>query len=757
MEETIQQPPPAPRMSRAAAVYARFAELSDRYGLARKLAILLTIVALVSAFATYAVITGSSPLGADTRTVLILLQIDLVVFLLLGLVVSRNLVGLWMERRRGQVGSRLHTRLVVLFSLIALAPAIVVSAFSAFFFNYGMENWFSERVRTAIIDSRAVADAYLKEHQQIIRGDVLSMARDLERALPLIDGNPRQFRRILAAQGLVRSLSEIYIFDGTGRVLAQWSLGFVLDREPVSLEVMDRARQGEVVVLTSGTDDRLRAVIKLDRLVDAFLYVGRYVEPNVLEHIEKTQRAAREYEEIEGRRSSIEITFAMIFILVGLLLLFVAIWIGLVFANRLSRPISDLAAAAERVRAGDLSARVAEEPNSDELGLLSRAFNRMTDQLEGQRHELVQANRQLDERRHFIETVLAGVSAGVIGLDENGRINLANKSANSLLSIDLDGEIGNRIGDVIPEFGDLVTGAYARPNSLVEAQVSIQRDGRPCTLFVRLAADIVSAKVVGFVVTFDDISELVAAQRKAAWSDVARRIAHEIKNPLTPIQLSAERLRRKYLSEITTDPDTFSNCTDTIIRQVGDIGRMVDEFSSFARMPRPEMEDTNVVSVCREALVLLRSAHPEIRFDIEIPDDPVWISGDPRQLSQVMTNLVQNAIDAIDGRRQTDEEVENFVGEISLNVSESDGEAVIEVLDNGKGLPPEARDRLTEPYVTTRAKGTGLGLAIVKTILEDHGATLKLEDRQHGGARVEVKIPLIDRRVSAPVSDVGAA
>ncbi|NBP73619.1 MAG: two-component sensor histidine kinase, partial [Alphaproteobacteria bacterium] len=261
MEETIQQPPPAPRMSRAAAVYARLAELSDRYGLARKLAILLTIVALVSAFATYAVITGSSPLGADTRTVLILLQIDLVVFLLLGLVVSRNLVGLWMERRRGQVGSRLHTRLVVLFSLIALAPAIVVSAFSAFFFNYGMENWFSERVRTAIIDSRAVADAYLKEHQQIIRGDVLSMARDLERALPLIDGNPRQFRRILAAQGLVRSLSEIYIFDGTGRVLAQWSLAFVLDREPVSLEVMDRARQGEVVVLTSGTDDRLRAVI----------------------------------------------------------------------------------------------------------------------------------------------------------------------------------------------------------------------------------------------------------------------------------------------------------------------------------------------------------------------------------------------------------------------------------------------------------------------------------------------------------------
>ncbi|MEC8087606.1 MAG: two-component sensor histidine kinase, partial [Pseudomonadota bacterium] len=340
--------------SDAAGAFARLSSIGNRFGLGRKLAVLLTVVALLSAFATYAAFTGMSPIGTDTRTVLILLQIDLVVFLLLGLVVARNLVGLWMERRRGQVGSRLHTRLVMLFSLIALAPAIIVSVFSAFFFNYGMENWFSERVRTAIIDSRAVADAYLKEHQQVIRGDILSMARDLDRALPIMDGSPRQFRRILAAQGLVRNLSEIYIFDGTGRVLAQWNLGFILDREPVSPEIMKRARQGEVVIITSETDDRLRAVLKLDRSVDSFLYVGRFVEPNVLEHIEKTQRAAREYEEIEGRRSSIEITFAMIFILVGLLLLFAAIWVGLVFANRLSRPISELASAAERVRSGDL-------------------------------------------------------------------------------------------------------------------------------------------------------------------------------------------------------------------------------------------------------------------------------------------------------------------------------------------------------------------------------------------------------------------
>lgn len=741
--------------SAAAGAFARLSSIGNRFGLGRKLAVLLTVVALLSAIATYAAFTGMSPIGTDTRTVLILLQIDLVVFLLLGLVVARNLVGLWMERRRGQVGSRLHTRLVVLFSLIALAPAIIVSVFSAFFFNYGMENWFSERVRTAIIDSRAVADAYLKEHQQVIRGDILSMARDLDRALPIMDGSPRQFRRILAAQGLVRNLSEIYIFDGTGRVLAQWNLGFILDREPVSPEIMKRARQGEVVIITSETDDRLRAVLKLDRSVDSFLYVGRFVEPNVLEHIEKTQRAAREYEEIEGRRSSIEITFAMIYILVGLLLLFAAIWVGLVFANRLSRPISELASAAERVRSGDLTARVREAPNSDELRLLSRAFNRMTDQLEGQRHELVQANRQLDERRNFIETVLSGVSAGVIGLDKNGCINLANTSANSLLSIDLDTEIGKKIGDVLPEFGDLITQAYAKPGFLIEEQVSIRRNGRPSMFFVRLAADVVSSEIMGFVVTFDDITELMAAQRKAAWSDVARRIAHEMKNPLTPIQLSAERLRRKYLAEVKTDPDTFANCTDTIIRQVGDIGRMVDEFSSFARMPRPVMSSINLVSVCREALVLPRSAHSKIRFEAKVPDKPIWISGDPRQLSQVMTNLVQNAIDAIESRRRNAKAGDIFEGRIEVRAYINEAEAIVEVLDNGKGLPLESRERLTEPYVTTRAKGTGLGLAIVKTILEDHGARLKLEDRIGAGAHIEVRFPIQDQKIEVSTTDLG--
>ena len=736
------------RPSAAVAGYARVSQWGRRVGLGRKLSIALTVIALGFAFATYATITGSSPLGADTQTVLILLQIDLVLFLLLGLVVARSLVGLWIERRRGQVGSRLHMRLAMLFSLIALAPAIIVSVFSAVFFNFGMENWFNDRVKTAIVESRAVAEAYLKEHKQVIRGDVLSMARDLERALPLLTENPRQFSRILAGQGLVRNLSEIYVFDGSGRILAKWALGFVIDRDPVAPEIIERARSGEVVLLTSEADDRLRAIIKLDRFVDAFLYVGRFVEPRVLEHIDKTERAAAEYANIEGRRSSIEITFAMIFILVGMLLLFVAIWVGLVFANRLSRPISDLAGAAERVRAGDLSARVEEGPDSDELGLLSRAFNRMADQLEGQRHELVQANRQLDERRHFIETVLSGVSAGVIGVDAEGRINLANRSACSLLAMDIDEQIGADISEVVPELSAMIGDAHTRPNRLVEAQISMQRVGRDRTLLVRLAADVVDRKVSGFVITFDDITELVAAQRKAAWSDVARRIAHEIKNPLTPIQLAAERLRRKYMNEITSDPETFSNCTETIIRQVGDIGRMVDEFSAFARMPRPEMERENIGKICREALVLPRSAHPEIEFVSDISGDPVMITGDSRQLSQVLTNLIQNAIDAIGGR-VADGQAELAAGEIQLSLSLTEEDAEIVITDNGKGLPVEKRDRLTEPYMTTRTKGTGLGLAIVKTILEDHGGLLELKDRpdRKNGASIRVMLPLLQENL----------
>ncbi|HEX2114853.1 MAG TPA: ATP-binding protein, partial [Alphaproteobacteria bacterium] len=429
-----------------------------------------------------------------------------------------------------------------------------------------------------------------------------------------------------------------------------------------------------------------------------------------------------------------------------LLLLLAAVWTGLVIATRLVQPIAALSAAAERVRSGDLLVRVEEGTSDDELGSLSRAFNRMTSQLSTQRAELVEANRQIDDRRRFTEAVLSGVSAGVVGLDADGRINLPNRSATVLLSTDLDRMIGRDFREAVPEMAALFEAARADPNRLAQDEVVIQRAGRRRTLLVRIAGERVAGGTIGFVVTFDDVTELEAAQRKAAWADVARRIAHEIKNPLTPIQLSAERLKRKYLAEITSDPETFRICTETIVRQVSDIGRMVDEFSSFARMPAPVMRTEDLVELVRQTVFLQRNARPEITFETDLPGHPVRLALDQRQVGQALTNLLQNAVDAIHGREPA---AELEPGRIVVRVEERAGQIAIVVADNGKGLPTEDRDRLTEPYVTTRSKGTGLGLAIVKKIMEDHGGELSLADRPEGGAIVTLVFPATAAALSA--------
>ena len=714
----------------------RISGWAGRVGLGRKFAVALAVASLASALATYAALSGSLPFGTDAGVVLLLLNLDLVLLLLLGAVVARRLVAIWIQRRRGSVGSRVHTRLVLLFSLVALTPAVIVSVFSAVFFSLGMQAWFSDLVRTAVVESNRVAKAYLEEHQRVIRGDVLAMARDLNQAPIEIVGDSARFNEFVATQALFRNLSEALVFSG-GRVLAQWRRGFALDQDPIPNRAIKQARDGALVVLTSEDDDRLRALIKLNGFLDTFLYVGRYVEPHVLNYIDRTRRAVAQYQRVEGQRSTIEITFAMLFVLVALLLLLAAIWVGLTFATRLTRPIAALATAAERVRQGDLAARVPEGPTGDEIGSLSRAFNRMTDQLGRQRDELIQANRQLEARRHFTETVLSGVSAGVIGLDARGRINLPNRSASALLSTDLDTHIGRELRAVLPEAGPLVDDARRRPERMRESQVTLHRGGRPRTLLVRVVADRSGGGIDGFVVTFDDVSDLLSAQRKAAWSDIARRIAHEIKNPLTPIQLSAERLRRKYLGEIRGDAETFRTCVDTIVRQVDDIGRMVDEFSSFARMPAPAMAPADLADVCAEAVALQKTAHPELDIDFVRPDASRPVLCDRRQIGQALTNLLQNAVEAIDDGFALDGASSG--GRIRVEIaSDEDGRIAIAVEDDGRGLPPERRDRLTEPYVTTREKGTGLGLAIVKKIMEDHGGDLRLHDGAKGGTRVQL-------------------
>ncbi|MBL8703567.1 MAG: PAS domain-containing sensor histidine kinase [Rhodospirillales bacterium] len=736
----------------------RLARWATQHRVGRKLQLCLLLATLAAGMATYMAFAGIPPFAAGVNSVLLMLYIDLVLGLLLGAVVAYRLAGLWAQRAKGSAGARLHVRLVVMFSIVAVTPTVIVAFFSAAFFQVGIQSWFNQQVATAVRNSVLTAESYLVEHKNNIRADALAMANDLNTEAARLMASPVRFNQTVAAQVLFRNLTEAIVVDGSGTVLARSTYSFGLEFERFPAEAIEQARGGDVAMLVADKEDRVRAIVKLDRFFDAFLIVGRPVDQKVLSYIEQTRKAASEYEQLRGARAYFQITFALIFAVVALLLLLAAVWVGLVFANQLARPIAALIAAAERVRGGDLTARVPEVGVGDEMGSLSRAFNRMASQLANQQHELVEANRQLDLRNRFTEAVLSGVSAGVIGLDHRGRINLPNKAASQLLGLDLGQLVGHELAELTPEMAAMLDDARRRPDRVVEAQIKLARGGSARTLFVRVSADHAEGEIKGFVVTFDDITELQSAQRTAAWADVARRIAHEIKNPLTPIQLSAERLKRKYLKEITTDPETFKTCTDTIVRQVGDIGRMVDEFSAFARMPAPVMRAENFAELCQHAVHLQKNARADVDFVLTLPPGKLLLPCDQRQVGQALTNLLQNALDAIDGREGADRDKPR--GRVELKVERRAKSLLVSVVDNGKGLPVEGRERLTEPYVTTRAKGTGLGLAIVKKIMEDHGGELKLADNPGGGSVVSLEFPLRSDQDSesdqGPAGDAGS-
>jgi two-component system, NtrC family, nitrogen regulation sensor histidine kinase NtrY len=716
---------------------ARFRQWSRKASLSRRLALALTLAAVASGMATLA--SMAMP-GVDSEVVLFLLYLDTLFGLPLGAVVAFRLARLWGEKRRGQAGSGLHARLVVLFGLVAVTPAILVAVFAGLFLNFALESWFSERVRTAVDASQTVAEAYLKEHKLGIVSEISAMANDLNRNAANLMRSPYRFENTLSTQAALRSLPEAAVMDRQGRIIARSRLSQSLELERTPEKGLEKAEAGEIVVLTGEKDDRVRAIVKLNRFVDAFLIVGRYVDPEVIEQTERAKGAVSQYKMLEKHRSSIQISFVLIFVVVALLLLLAAVWIGLNLATQLARPISHLIAAAERIRKGDLGARVVTSAASDEIGALGRSFNRMTRQLESQQRGLIDANRELDERRRFTETVLTGVTSGVIGLDGDQKVTLPNRSAADLLSSDLNKAIGDDAEEVFPEISALLRAVRERPDRLHQAEVKIVRGGRTKTLLVRAAAERLESEVIGYVVTFDDITELLSAQRTAAWADIARRIAHEIKNPLTPIQLAAERLKRKYLKEVKSDPETFTMCTETIIRQVEDIGRMVDDFSSFARMPQPSVKMEDIVEICRQAVFLEKTRHTDIAFDVKLPDEKVIRRCDARQLGRALGNILKNAAESIEGREAGNGELEPGRVELTLRDEETvDGRRmIIEVSDNGMGLPDEHRDRLTEPYVTTRDKGTGLGLAIVKKIMEDQNGALVLEDGEIAGARVSL-------------------
>lgn len=717
-------------------------------GWRKRAAFILVLAAIASGFATYAALTETPPFGDDSRIVIWLLNIDLIILLLLVSLIARRIVALWSGRKRGLAGSRLHVRLVYIFSMLAAAPVIIMTVFSAFFFHFGVQTWFSQRVQTAIGESQAVAQSYLEEHKQVIRADTLAMASDLDRQADILILNGNAFDTVMDTQSMLRNLSEAIVFSGSGRVIARSGLTFALEFEAVPQYAMRQAGDsGDVVLMTGENGDRVRALVKLRNFDDAYLYVGRMVDPQVLAHLQATEKAAADYAFLHTKYSGLQITVTMIFVFVGLLLLCAAIWSGLILARQLVTPISDLISAADRVRAGDMTATVPEEDGMEEFDFLAKAFNRMTEQIRRQRNDLIEANRQLDRRRRLTETVLAGVSSGVLGVDDAGVINLANQSASALLGRAAVDMTGAPLTDILPELEEMMRKAERRSGKITQAEIPVVGDDHvKHTFLFRVSLDMIGEQTKGFIITFDDITELQSAQRKAAWSDVARRIAHEIKNPLTPIQLSAERLRRKYLTQIAEDPETFARCTDTIVRHVEDIGRMVDEFSSFARMPEPVMAEGDLIAVVKEALVLPQQAHSDIRFRLFSGERDYTAEIDAQQIRQAVTNLVQNAVDSIHAKDSPDGRINVLIG------AHGKDEIFIAVSDNGAGFPEkENLAKLTEPYITHKVKGTGLGLAIVKKIMEDHGGEILLgvpkwlretaEWKDPGGATVVLLFP----------------
>lgn len=706
----------------------RFSHLKTR-SWRTKVSVFLIFAAVVSGAATYAALNGLPPFGGNANLVVWLLNIDLIILLLLVSLIARRIVSLWSGRKQKIAGSHLHVRLVYIFSLLAAVPTIIMTVFSAFFFHYGVQAWFSQRVQTAINESQAVAEAYLEEHKRVIRVDVLAMASDLDRYAEKLVVNESALEEYMEKQTFHRNLSEAIIATADGTVIAKSALAFSLEYEPLPEHGLHQAEYGDVIVVMSENNDRMRAVVKLEHYGEAYLVAGRTVDKNVLSHLDSTRRAVEDYEDLQSKTLGIQVTVTMIFVMVGLLLLCTAIWFGLILARQIVKPIIALIAASDRVRAGDLTSSVPEQGDLEEFDYLAKSFNRMTSQIFQQQSELIEANRLLDRRRRFTETVLAGVSSGVIGLDDRYHVNLANHSAARLLARKVEDLNGKNILDIIPELKEPLVQAGGRSGKITQAELQIAvASAERRTFLFKIATDLVDGSESGAILTFDDISELQSAQRKAAWSDVARRIAHEIKNPLTPIQLSAERLKRRYLKQIHEDPETFEQCTDTIIRHVGDIGRMVNEFSSFARMPDAILRSENLLPHIKDCLVLPKQAHGNVTFNFHADAADYRTEFDAQQVRQAMANLLQNAIDSIEikGQGQTLE------GRIDVLMAyHGKDEIFVAVTDSGAGFPKnEEISKLTDPYVTHKPKGTGLGLAIVKKIMEDNKGQIILNPPQ---------------------------
>jgi len=681
-------------------------------------------MALLSACFTFLVLNGLTPLAPTHLVVVSFLLINAATVLLLVLIIAREIWKVVQARRRGRAAARLHVQIVSLFSVIAVLPAVLVSIVANVTLDRGLDRLFSGPTKAVIGNSMTVARAYVNEHAQLIGGDILGMADDLARIQPLFYQDRGTFRSLMLANAKARNLPGAMLIDKDRTVLEPDQPGVKPEFEPPPAEFLVNVGNAEPAITIIPDGNYVAAVIKLRAFDNMYLYVARKLDPRVVAQMAQTQASVADYTELESRRLGIQIAFGLMFTVIALTVLMSAVLIGLNFSNWLVAPIRRLVSAANMVSTGDLHVQVPVIQSEGDLAHLGETFNKMTSELRTQRDELVSASDVIDSRRRFIEAVLSSASAGIIGVDGSNIIGILNRSAEKLVGHSESEVLGHPLHEIIPELDELMQNARESSQRLVQGQITIDREGRERNLSVRISAEQTSQSRDSYIITLDDITDLVSAQRTSAWADVARRIAHEIKNPLTPIQLSAERIKRKFGKVITDDKQIFEQCTDTIVRQVEDIRRMVDEFSRFARMPKPVIEGEDVADTVRQAVFLMRVGHPELELTAEIKEEPLRAQFDRRLISQALTNIIKNAAEAIEA--VPPEELGK--GRIDVTAFSENGQIVIDVVDNGIGLPTSNRSRLLEPYVTTREKGTGLGLAIVGKVLEDHGGGIELGD-----------------------------
>ncbi|MEM7732264.1 MAG: PAS domain-containing sensor histidine kinase [Pseudomonadota bacterium] len=711
----------------------------------------LAVMGPVLALLTYLVM-GPLDQGASSNYLRFVLLVDLIYIIMVAALVSQNLLQMISARRRRSAGSRLHLRLTGVFAGMALLPTITVAVFATLSVNMGLEAWFSDRVGRVVDNSVLAAQAYEDEHRRDLVTDAEALASLINAthraALFLDDGELRQILT-RGQRGIQRGLREAYVIDGTGDLRARGERSYLFDYERPTQAQISEAREAGVLVIQDWDNNEFRALMPLEEITDRYLYVSRAVDGAILSLLDETQETAVFYQQRESERGRVLFEFGLLYVGFAVILILAAIWLGMWFAERLSRPVGRLTSAAQRVGEGDLDVRVREEHGDDEIAQLSTYFNQMTRQLKGQRDRLLANTEQIERRRRLFDSVLGSVSSGVVGLESDGRVAFVNRAAERLLDWDDDAQQSLALSVAIPEFAGLFEKLQATPSGFVQDEIKVSRGGRQENLLVRMSTRVRGDEgSEGYVVAFDDVTDLVTAQRMAAWGDVARRIAHEIKNPLTPIKLSAERIKRKFGRQLEeTEAEALEQLTDVVVRQTDDLRRIVDEFSKFARMPEPQTRHEDLAALLREAVVLQEAGQPDVRFVTEFHGDAIWSDVDATMISQALTNLIKNAGEAIESLTAKGAP-EGHAPQVHVTSRVEKDAAIIEISDNGIGLP-EDRSRLFEPYVTTREKGTGLGLPIVKKIIEEHGGSLSLEDADpfeegaQRGAKAVIRLPIL--------------